>query len=338
MIKYLGSKRTLLPHILSSVKKHTDVSSVLDAFSGTSRVGKCLRENGYLVRSNDYSGYAATLAYAYVGSTDEDMRLATEVLPELQALKGKAGWFTDTYCVKSRFFQPFNGERIDVIRDHIDFLKLPHKTEAILLTSLMEAADRVDSTVGLQMAYLKQWAKRSFNPLDMRLPDVPVTNVAGYVTQVDAHVAVECTDCDLIYLDPPYNQHSYLGNYHIWESLVRWDKPDVYGVACKRADTRSQANKSDYNFKGKALSAFQTLVAAVPRDTTKVVLVSFSDEGYLKREGIVSTLETIGTVTVEEIDYKRYVGSQIGISNPQGVKVGEAGKARNTEYLFSCRL
>lgn len=336
VIKYLGSKRTLLPHILSAVKSHTDVHSVFDAFSGTSRVGKCLRENGYRIQSNDYSQYATTLATAYVASTGKDFFDAAEVLPELQALKGRAGWFTDTYCVKSRFFQPFNGERIDAIREHIDVLNVSLNAKAILLTSLMEAADRVDSTVGLQMAYLKQWATRSFNALELKMPDVFWEGCRGRVFQLDALEAMTYTDCDLIYLDPPYNQHSYLGNYHIWESLVRWDKPEVYGVACKRVDVKTR--KSDYNFKAKALPAFQALVAAVPRDTTKVVLVSFSDEGYLKREDIVTTLETIGTVTVEEIDYKRYVGSQIGISNPQGVKVGSAGKARNTEYLFSCRL
>ena len=42
----------------------------------------------------------------------------------------------------------------------------------ILLTSLMLAADRVDSTTGLQMAYLKQWAPRSHQPLELRVPEL----------------------------------------------------------------------------------------------------------------------------------------------------------------------
>ena len=34
------------------------------------------------------------------------------------------------------------------------------------------AADRVDSTTGVQMAFLKQWAARSHNQLELRLPDL----------------------------------------------------------------------------------------------------------------------------------------------------------------------
>ena len=31
---------------------------------------------------------------------------------------------------------------------------------------------------------------------------------------------------DIIYLDPPYNQHPYGSNYHVLNSIALWDKPD----------------------------------------------------------------------------------------------------------------
>ena len=161
-------------------------------------------------------------------------------MSEFNALRGSPGYFTETFCVRSRFFQPKNGERIDAIREAIAARGLAPELEAVMLVSLMEAADRVDSTTGLQMAYLKQWAPRAHRDLELRVPDVlpRAANGKGRATCLDALEAAAALEADVAYVDPPYNQHSYLGNYHVWESLVRWDKPEVYGVACKRSDVK----------------------------------------------------------------------------------------------------
>ena len=62
---------------------------------------------------------------------------------------------------------------------------------------------------------------------------------AGSALQLDALECAKQGEYDVAYIDPPYNQHKYMNNYHVWESLVRWDKPEVYGVACKRVDCRA---------------------------------------------------------------------------------------------------
>src|SRR5262249_39013486 len=153
---------------------------------------------------------------------------AEKLIRELDALEGRAGWFTATYCERARYFMPANGARIDAIRARIARLGLEPTLEAIALVSLMEAADRVDSTVGVQMAYLRRWAPRARQRLTLRVP--ALLPGAGGASCLDAAVAARRYEADLAYLDPPYNQHSYLGNYHVWESLVRWDQPEVYGV------------------------------------------------------------------------------------------------------------
>ena len=153
--------------------------------------------------------------------------------------------------------------RIDAARDEIDRLDLDPVTRAILLTSLVEAADRVDSTVGVQMAYLKRWAPRAANVLELREP-AAIDGPAGRVERADANeLAAELDGIDLAYIDPPYNQHSYLGNYHVWETLVRWDAPDHYGIACKRVDCRTR--KSPYNLRRQALAALDRPDRARPR-------------------------------------------------------------------------
>jgi adenine-specific DNA-methyltransferase len=199
----------------------------------------------------------------------------------------------------------------------------------------MEAADRVDSTTGLQMAYLKEWAPRAYNDLELRVPEVlpRAAHGKGRATCLDAEEAARTLEADVAYLDPPYNQHSYLANYHIWESLVRWDKPEVYGVACKRVDVRER--RSVYNSRPRSADALRHLLDAV---RAPVLVVSFSNEGYLARGEMGAMLSSLwdgcGEVTTIENDFKRYVGAQIGIYNPQGLKVGTVGHLRNTEYLY----
>ena len=336
MIKYIGSKRTLVPSILEVVRGFPWAHSVIDLFSGTSRVGHALKAAGYRVLANDHNAYAATLARCYVQADAEDVLDAAGMLVgELNALRGAQGWFTETYCVRSRFFQPRNGERIDAIRDAIAAKSLDPELEAVLLVSLMEAADRVDSTTGLQMAYLKQWAPRAHNALELRVPEVlpRAAHGKGRATCLDAEEAAAALEADVAYLDPPYNQHSYLGNYHIWESLVRWDKPPVYGIACKRVDVKER--RSLFNSRPKSADALRRLLAAV---RAPVLVVSFSNEGYLSRAEMEAMLASFaggsGTVRTIERDFKRYVGAQIGIYNPQGRKVGTVSHLRNTEYLY----
>ena len=331
-IKYIGSKRTLVPRISDIVTALPDVSRVCDLFTGTTRVAQALKARGLFVVTNDTATYSHELALATIeADRDElDLRQLRAWLAELNALPGYHGYYTKTFCEDSRYFQPFNGMRMDAIRDAIDDLPASRHERAILLVSLMLAADRVDSTTGLQMAYLKQWAPRAQNPLELRLPDL--LPGPGEALREDAIAFVEAggtKDVDLTYVDPPYNQHSYFGNYHIWESLMRHDKPEVYGIAKKRVDTNE--NRSVFNSSRYFHPAFAQLLSGIE---SRFILVSFNNEGYIKEEDLIRLLEPKGYVERIAVDFKRYVGAQIGIFNPSGEKVGKVSHLRNKEYLF----
>lgn len=331
MIKYIGSKRTLVPLICDTIADLAPApATVLDLFSGTSRVGHALKARGYRVIANDHNAYAHTLATCYVQADDTLAPKAQALIDELNALQGDPGYFTETFCQSSRFFQPKNGARVDAVREALAKKSLAPELEAVLLVSLMEAADRVDSTTGLQMAYLKDWAPRAHNDLRLRLPKLLPRPPAGRcrATCKDALAAAR-TPADIAYIDPPYNQHSYLANYHIWETLVRWDKPAHYGVACKRADVRER--NSIFNSRRSFARAFEQLIDAV---AAPILIVSFNDEGFLPREQAEEILSRRGQVRTLERDYKRYVGAQIGIYNPSGEKVGAVSHLRNKEFLF----
>ncbi len=332
MIKYLGSKRTLVP-VLGDLAVATGARTALDLFTGTTRVAQELKRRGLHVTAADLASYSAVLSDCFVATdaTEVDEAALDAELGRLAALPGERGYVTETFCEQARFFQPRNGIRIDAIRDAIERDHPPGSPlRPLLLTSLLLAADRVDSTTGVQMAYLKQWAPRSHADLDLRRPELlpgPGRTVHG-----DAMTLVDELDpVDLAYVDPPYNQHRYFANYHIWETLVRWDAPEHYGVACKRVDVRER--RSVFNDRRAMPAALADLLA---RLRATVVVVSYNDESWVTAEEMTRWLRDAGHASVEVLafDRKRYVGAQIGIHNGSGERVGQVGRLRNVEYVF----
>lgn len=329
MVKYIGSKRVLVP-VIEALAASLPIEHVCDVFAGTTRVGQAMRRAGLRVHSNDLASYSEALGHAYIAADDSvDRGRLRELLAHLGGSAPEHGYFTETFCVRSRFFQPDNGMRVDAIRNEIDRLALTPVERGLVLTSLIEAADRVDSTCGLQMAYVKKWAARSYRRLELREPR-PVPGPPGTVSRLDAaELVTELDGFDCAYLDPPYNQHSYFSNYHIWETLIRWDAPEHYGVACKRIDCRT--TKSAYNSKPEAWSTFSRLIE---RLGTPWIVVSFSDEGFHDPRQVAALLSEKGYLGSAAFDFKRYVGAQIGIFNPRGERVGEVSHLRNRELLF----
>jgi adenine-specific DNA-methyltransferase len=333
VIKYIGSKRRLVPIIGRMVAALPDVSRACDLFTGTTRVAQQLKRDGLHVIANDLATYSEVFARAYIEADARDIDTARieRLLDQLHELTPVDGWFTQQCCRDARYFQPHNGMRIDAMRPAIDELARDGIEHAILLTSLIEAADRVDSTTGVQMAFLKQWAPRSHNDLELRVPEL--LDGEGTALRLDANelaATMPADEVDLVYVDPPYNQHKYYGNYHVWETLVRNDQPGTYGIANKRVDCRTTS--SDYNSARRARDAFERLVNDV---AAPYLLVSFSDEGFLDVDDIRAMLGERGYVGEVPVgDHRRYVGAQIGIHNLRGERVGEVSHVRNTEYMF----
>lgn len=331
MIKYLGSKRRLVP-ALTELFERSQARTALDLFTGTTRVAQAFKAAGGEITAVDAARYSEVFARTWIETDGEsfDLDALSAEIDRLNALPGLDGYVTDTFCRSSRFFQPFNGERIDAIRQAIADEHAGTVLEPILLTSLLLAADRVDSTTGLQMAYVKEWAPRSYKPLELQVPALlPGT---GRAVRGDAStIAAELGRFDLAYLDPPYNQHRYFTNYHVWETLVAWDHPEHYGVACKRVDSRDDDTKSVFNRKREMPDALRRTIASVDAD---VVVVSYNDESWVSLDDLRDMCSVHGEVVALAFDSKRYVGAQIGIHGPTGERVGQVGKLRNQEYVL----
>jgi adenine-specific DNA-methyltransferase len=331
MIKYLGSKRRLVP-VLAAIGAASHARTALDLFTGTTRVAQAFKELGIAVTAVDSARYAEVFARCYVASdaTTVDTDALDDALAHLTGLAPAPGYFTETFCERSRFFQPANGARIDAIRDAIARDHAGTELEALLLTSLIEAADRVDSTTGVQMAYVKQWAPRSHRPLELQRP--ALLPGAGSAVRGDAcTLAGSLGEFDLAYVDPPYNQHRYFTNYHIWETLVAWDAPAHYGVACKRVDARDDDTKSPFNQKRRMPDALRGVVRDVQ---ARVLVLSYNDESWVSLDDLTDMCAVRGAVEILSFDSPRYVGARIGIHNPRGERVGTVSHVRNREHLL----
>lgn len=333
VIKYLGSKRTLVP-VLGTIATAADASTCVDLFTGTTRVAQEFKRRGLGVTATDLASYSGILAECYIrtDATSVNLDALDDALDELNGLPARPGYVTRTFCEDARYFHPRNGARIDAIRDHIEEAYSGDPLYPILLTALLLAADRVDSTMGQQMAYLKAWAPRALKELHLRRPELlpgPGTAITG-----DAVALVETLPpTDLMYLDPPYNQHRYFTYYHVWETLVRWDAPAHYGVANKRVDARDASTRSVFNSKRTMPDALAHLIQ---RARANLLVVSYNDESWITADAMVDFLRAAGyeDVRLLAFDSRRYVGAQLGIYSPGGEKVGTVGKLRNTEYVF----
>jgi adenine-specific DNA-methyltransferase len=330
VIKYLGSKRRLLP-VLCGLAERSGARTCLDLFTGTTRVARGFKRLGAVVTAVDTARYSEVLARAAIvtDGSKVDVGALERVLALLDGLPGRRGYVTETFCERSRFFQPHNGERIDAIRDAIasDYAGTP--LEPLLLASLLDAADRVDSTTGVQMAYVKAWAPRSFQRMQLQMPELIAGT--GHAVRGDAcELAGRLGGFDLAYLDPPYNQHRYEGNYHIWETLIAWDAPDHYGIACKRVEVK-EGTRSAFNSRKSIRDALDGVVSSVD---ARVLVLSYNDESWLSLDELTEMCSARGHVEVLAFPSARYVGARIGIHNPAGLKVGQPGRLRNVEYVL----
>ena len=337
MIKYLGSKRRLVP-VLREICRAAEARTAADLFTGTTRVAQAFKAEAVHVTAVDSARYAHVFARTYV-ETDADTtdgQALKAAIEGLNALGGRPGYVHEMFSRQARYFRPDNAARIDAVRDAIEERHAGSPLYPLLLTSLIEAADRVDSTTGVQMAYVKQWAPRSYNPLELRVPELLAGR--GRAVRGDAvALAPLLGHFDLAYLDPPYNQHRYFTNYHVWETIVAWDSPEAYGVARKRIDARDPSTRSDFNSKRTMPAALASVVRSVDCD---LLVLSYNDESWLGLDELEAMCAQPGpgssssrAVATLAFDSVRYVGARIGIFDPTGRKVGRVGHLSNQELL-----
>jgi adenine-specific DNA-methyltransferase len=345
-IKYAGSKLKLLPHILRLVSK-LYIRSVLDGFSGSTRVSQMFAKLGYDTVGCDIAEWSEVFARCYL-LNDRDPEAYQELIDHLNSLSGYDGWFTEHYGSdetnnSKRPFQRKNTQKLDAIRDEIDRLNLEPIDKAVALTSLILALDSVDSTLGHYASYLSSWSPRSYNGLKLKVPMLFRAEGKNEVIRGDVFDAVKGRRFDLAYLDPPYGSNNdkmppsrvrYASYYHIWTTVIRSDRPQLFGRVNRREDSRDQIAASvfeefrrDEDGRFIAMKAIERLIAETD---ARYILLSYSSGGRATKEELSEIIHSSGKLLeAVEIDYRHNVMAGMRWTN-QWIN----SERKNVEYLF----
>jgi adenine-specific DNA-methyltransferase len=338
-IKYAGSKLKLLPQILQLSKK-VDARTVLDGFSGTTRVSQAFAKTGYRVIANDVSVWSEVFGTCYLKNTKQ-RREYEELIRHLNAVPPVDGWFTEQYgglpnggsAVQAdglkKPWQIHNTRKLDAVRTEIDRLRLSPVDKAVALTSLILALDSVDSTLGHHVAYLQDWSPRSYKKLFLRVPQVFVAEQPHKVYRGDIFDLVGRHPVDLAYFDPPYGSNNekmppsrvrYASYYHLWTTICLNDTPPLFGKARRRADTSDTVAGSEFeefrrNENGRFL-AVEAIDRLLRETQARWIILSYSSGGRATAEELVDVLSANGTILdTIEIDYKRNVMAEMKWTN-----------------------
>lgn len=345
-IKYAGSKLKILPSIVEIISP-LKISNVLDGFSGSTRVSQVFAKLGYTTTSSDIAVWSETMAKAYLLNRREPKEYQP-IIDHLNGLKGYEGWFSEHYGGTEtnndkRPFQLRNTMKLDAIRDEIDTMHLDEIQQAVALTSLMLALDSVDSTLGHFAAYLADWSPRSHNEMKLQLPKLFINKGNNTVLRQDIFDTITGAEFDLAYFDPPYGSNNekmppsrvrYNSYYHIWTTVIKNDKPALFGKVNRREDSRDTVSASvfeefrkDENGNFMAMNAIRTLIE---RTKARYILLSYSSGGRATKEELFDILNANGKLLrAVEIDYKKNVMGNMRWTNEW---VNSDGKY--VEFLF----
>jgi adenine-specific DNA-methyltransferase len=337
LLPYLGSKRHLLDLIGQALRDtglDPAVSTFADAFAGSGVVSRLAKHLGFLVISNDWEPYARIVNTAAIACERppacEALGGYEAAIETLNALPGTDGWVTrhlgpaDDMAPDSGrerlFYRRATGRRLDAIRERIHEWQeggvIDDATACCLLAPLLYQACWLANTSGVFKGFHAGWGGSNGTALHRILADLQLrparflaTGRPHRVLSLDALRLREALPAspDVIYLDPPYNQHPYASNYHVLNSLVLWDRPELPPPtqrgwkAAIRPDWRTR--RSPWNHRREAGAAFAELL---DRNDAPWLLISYSTDGVIPLEELLATAARHGEVHAHCRSYKRY--------------------------------
>ena len=357
LIPYIGNKRKLLDIIHQAIKlTNIENGTFVDLFSGSTVVSRFAKKLGFRVLSNDWEPYSEQIAIGTVvlneipkfenfGGVERVFDLLNNVVP-IEDYITKHLCPTDDEKLdheKDRlFFMRKNGMKIDAMRDLIlkwvEENKISQTEFSYLMASLLYSVSYVSNTSGVFKGFHRGWGGsngtaqyRICSDISLKPPILFNNDKNNISIREDAGVLVNrLTEIlgkipDIIYLDPPYNQHPYGSNYHVLNSITLWDKPDFPEKITRgtksaiRLDWRTE-RKSAYNSRPKAVQEFQELIDNI---SSKFILTSYSTEGNIPLNEMMKILGSKGTLRVVKREYVRYRVSPTRLSP----------KPRNVEFV-----
>ena len=349
-MNYIGSKLSLLVFLEESINQTIDGDERVfcDFFAGTGAVGIHFKKRDWQIIANDIQYYSYILNRHYIGNHKplRFLKLSKEIsdlrdapIPErmalvcrhLSSLEGKKGFIYKNYCLGGtkntpeprQYFSDENGMKCDAIRQTLEAWR---KKRAIsddeyyfLLASLLESIDKRANTASVYGAFLKKLKKSARSLFALKPAELILNNRSHKVFCEDINQLAGKTGGDVLYLDPPYNQRQYAANYHLLETIAKYDHPKVYGKTGLRS---YQSQKSLYCSRVKAKQAFRDLIL---RARAKYIFLSYNNEGLMSLRDIEEIMSLRGKYGYRTKTYNRFKADR---EENRNYKAGET-----VEYL-----
>lgn len=307
-MNYIGSKYKLSDFISSSVKSIVgeDLSGKIfcDLFAGTGVVGRNFKKEVKKVISNDMEFYSYVLNKNYIENHEF---LDNEIyIKELNETNGEEGFIFNEYSENGKanrlYFSEHNGKKIDAIRTKIEFWKTEKKISSalyyFLLASLLESADKVANTASVYGAFLKKIKKTAQKELILEPAIFEINSHSHEVYNEDSNLLIKKIEGDILYLDPPYNAREYGANYHLLNTIAKYDNFTPKGKTGLR-----DYSKSAFCKKKEVEKSFDDLIKNA---NFKYIFLSYNNEGIMSSETIKKILSNYGKYDLLTTEYQRF--------------------------------
>ncbi len=343
-MRFIGNKEKLVEWIYSEIQqKEIKGKRFFDFFAGTSNVGRFFKTKGYQVVSSDLLYFSYVLQKAYIENNEiqkfekllqsinikSNKLFASEldlVYEYLNNLTGIEGFIYKNYTPEGTkhleqprmYFIDENGKKIDAIRQKIEEWKIENLINEneyfILLTVLIESVPFYANILGVYAAFKKDWDVRALKKLELKPIKLLQNEQKNYAFNQNSVELLDKFEFDIIYLDPPYNQRQYAPNYHLLETIAKYDNPEIKGVSGMR---NYEKQKSGFCNKDKALIELKKILQS---KNYKYLLLSYNNEGIMPQDKISKLMKKYGNLQLVEYDYLRF-------------KSNNNGQAKNKKYI-----
>ncbi|OON98396.1 MAG: modification methylase [Epulopiscium sp. Nele67-Bin004] len=309
-MNYIGSKYSLISFLTETIDSVTNIRdgkgyTFADLFSGTGIVGTTFKQKGYSIISNDIQHYSYILSKHNIENNDY---INTHHLDFLNDLDGIDGFIYKNYCLGSgserNYFSDYNGRKCDAIRMQLDILLETNQIDChqynFYLASLINSIDKHANTASVYGAFLKHIKKSATKNFQLELLPIIIGGIDGKAYNQDIKSLITKINGDILYLDPPYNARQYCANYHILETISRYDNPIIKGKTGLR----------DYSLQKSAFCSKKTVATEfeyiIKNANFKYIFVSYNNEGLMSLETIAEIMSKYGEYKFFTKEYRRF--------------------------------
>lgn len=312
-MRYIGNKTKLLVFIETSITETLEGQQpefFYDLFSGTGSVAERFK-NKHTVIANDIlvSSYLITKVRLMKGIPDyTKLQKLIDFLND-QSIDGYISKKFSEGGGERLYFSETNGKKIDGIRINLGVLKKTGKiTEEVyeyLLYCLLEQVHKVSNTTGVYGAYLKKLSSNAINNIKIEALPITETDKSHETFNVNCIDLIDrIAEDSIVYIDPPYNARQYGSNYHLLETIVKYDSPNIKIVRGheSKSGLREDLPISDWCKKGKVLEELEKILKC----RAKFIFMSYNTESLIKESELVELFQKYGSIEVKRQPYKKY--------------------------------